>query len=72
MEVVIKIYDKKALSQIVKAVKPIIGIKQLFYRETSTSKPQRLTTDIETINAISMLSAKAVSKHLLNENEKLY
>ncbi len=72
MEVVIKIFDKKALSQIVTAVKPIIGIKQLFYRETPTSKPQRLTTDIETIKAISALSAKAVSKHLINETRKLY
>lgn len=72
MEVVIKIYDKKVLSQIIEALSPIIGIKQLFYKETSTSKPQSLTTDVETINAISKLSAKAVSKHLFNETEKLY
>ena len=68
----VKIYDKKALNKIVEAVKPIIWIKQLFYKETSKSKPQRITTDIETINAISILSAKAVYKHLLNETEKLF
>ncbi|MBI4647122.1 MAG: hypothetical protein HY738_11165 [Bacteroidia bacterium] len=72
MEIVIRLYDASAIEKIVEAVRPITGVKQLFYKETTTSKLKRLSTDIETIHAMTLLSAKALEKHLRNEPDSIF
>ncbi|MBI4647178.1 MAG: hypothetical protein HY738_11460 [Bacteroidia bacterium] len=72
MEIVVEIFDKKAVSQIVDTIRPIYGVKQLWYKETKNGKPKRLSTDSETIMALFCTSSAAFAKHLENEPSDIF
>ncbi|OFX24804.1 MAG: hypothetical protein A2033_04010 [Bacteroidetes bacterium GWA2_31_9] len=72
MEVVIRITEKKALDRIIEAIKPITGVKQLFYKETSTSKAIKISTDKETADALFCTSSVAFSKYLDEKTSDIF